>query len=335
MSDTREHPAEQVVRSRPRRWAFLAKPGWIAAVLGACAFAFACFFILAPWQFGRHSERSAQNTAVDASLTAPAVPVTELLSATAQPGEDDLWRVVTATGRFDPSRQVQVRLRQDSNGQPVSEVIAPFRLDSGEMLLVDRGYVSFADVQAGTPIAALPTGTVTISGRVQAEQTDPKNRQPLIVGDHIEAYAINLAAVSSPLTGGPDPSVAYLQGYIQLTSNSPAVLISIDLPQTDDGPFLSYALQWEAFGVIALIGMGVFIFREAFAPRPADDRDSGQERGPARDVEPVQPDGNDQPLAAGRADGTPVAVDRTPVAAGRQRRRAGRGGFDKSQLYDD
>ena len=55
--------------------------------------------------------------------------------------------MVTATGEFDPTRQVQVRLRQDANGNPVSEVIAPFRLASGQTLLVDRGYVSFADVQ--------------------------------------------------------------------------------------------------------------------------------------------------------------------------------------------
>ncbi|MEP6561721.1 MAG: SURF1 family cytochrome oxidase biogenesis protein [Nakamurella sp.] len=324
MSSTREHPDLQVTDPPPRRWAFLLKPGWIAAILAACAFSFACFVILAPWQFGRNTERSAQNTAVDASLNAPAVPVTDLLSPAGQPAVDALWRVVTATGQFDPSRQVQVRLRQDSNGQPVSEVIAPFLLDNGETLLVDRGYVSFADVQAGAPIAALPTGQVTISGRVQAEQTDPKNRQPLTVGDHIEAYAINVAAVSSPLTGGIDAGATYLQGYIQLTGNSPAVLISIDLPQTDDGPYLSYALQWEAFGVIALIGMGVFIFREAFSPRPPDDRDESTDPEDARPVRSTEPN-----LTAARQ---PAG---TSALAGREKRRASRDGFDKSQLYDD
>ncbi|MET0863577.1 MAG: SURF1 family cytochrome oxidase biogenesis protein [Nakamurella sp.] len=316
MSSTREHSAALVAQPAPRRWAFLAKPGWIAAILAACAFAGACFFILAPWQFNRHAERSAQNTAIDASLNAPPVAVTDLLSTTSQPADDSLWRVVTATGEFDPDRQVQVRLRQDANGQPVSEVIAPFRLISGETLLVDRGYVSFADVQSNAPIAPLPTGQVTISGRVQAEQTDPKDRQPLVVGDHIEAYAINVAAVSSPLTGGVDPAATYLHGYVQLTGNSPAVLISIDLPQTDDGPFLSYALQWEAFGVIALIGMGIFIFREAFAPRPPDDRDG---------IDQDQ-DGPGAP--------TPTEPAAVPVAAAQQRRRS-RDGFDRSQLYDD
>ena len=108
-----------------------------------------------------------------------------------------LWRVVTATGAFDPTRQVQVRLRQDSNGNPVSEVIAPFRLDSGQTLLVDRGYVSFADVRNGVPIAD-PAGRPGDDQRPGAGRAGrPVNRQPLAVGDHIEAYAINVGAVTS------------------------------------------------------------------------------------------------------------------------------------------
>ncbi len=176
MTNTRER-ANTTADDKPRRrWAFLASPGWIAAILAALAFAGACFWLLSPWQFNRNAERTAQNTAVDASIAAPAVPVTDLLTTAAQPPGDIAWRVVTATGEFDPTRQVQVRLRQDANGNPVSEVITPFRLTSGETLLVDRGYVSFADVRNDVAIAPLPTGQVTITGRVQDEQTDPSNR---------------------------------------------------------------------------------------------------------------------------------------------------------------
>ncbi len=71
--------------------------------------------------------------------------------------------------------------------------------------------------------------------------------------------------------GQADPPEVFLQGYVQLTADSPGVLTPIELPQTDSGPFLSYALQWAAFGVIALIGLGVFIYREAADPRPPDD----------------------------------------------------------------
>ena len=321
MSSTRERPTALQQGPRRRRWAFLIRPGWIGAILATIAFAATCFLLLAPWQFNRNAERTAQNTAVDAAINSPAVPVTDIMSTTRQPPEELAWHVVTASGRFDPTRQVQVRLRQDANGEPVSEVIAPFVLDSGDLLLVDRGYVSFADVRNNVALAALPTGPVTITGRVQDEQVDPSNRQPLVVGDHVEAYAINVAAI-----GGPAGSETFVNGYIQLTDSSPGVLTPIDLPQTDAGPFLSYALQWEAFGVIALIGMGVFIFREAFAPRPPDDRET-------------VPDAEDSG-AGTAAFGDEVVADVVTEEAGARRRtgrerRRSRDGFDRSQLYDD
>ena len=64
----------------------------IAVVLG---FAAACFLILAPWQFGRNAERSTQNDAVQAAVGAAAVPVTDLMSTTAEPPADAIWRPVT------------------------------------------------------------------------------------------------------------------------------------------------------------------------------------------------------------------------------------------------
>jgi len=341
MTSTREQQRPVDGRRPRRRWAFLAGPGWIAAILAALAFAAACFFILSPWQFGRNDERTAQNTAVDAAIRAPAAPVADLMSTAAQPPAENSWRVVTATGQFDPSRQVQVRLRQDANGNPVSEVIVPFLLDSGRSLLVDRGYVSFGDVHRDVPIAALPTGRVTISGRVQDEQVDPSNRQPLAVGDHIEAYAINVAAI-----GGPRPSETFVQGYIQLTDGSPGVLTPIELPQTDSGPFLSYALQWAAFGAIALIGIGVFIYREVVDPRPPDDREQPAPAGaypagagpagagpagagPAGATDPAR-----TAMSAKQPGPPPTAPPAPAVPAGRERRRRSRDGFDRSQLYD-
>jgi len=223
--------------------------------------------------------------------------------------------VVTASGEFDQSRQFYVRLRQDSAGQPVSEVIAPFRLDSGESLLVDRGYVSFGDVSRGVTIPALPAGQVTITGRVQQEQVDPANRSPVLVDGRVEAYAISSGSLTAAAelagTSGGSGTGDFLQGYIQLTANSPGVLTPIDLPQTDAGPFLSYALQWAAFGVIALIGLGVFLYREAFVPR--DDDLDPDERNPT-----------------GRNPEEPDPAEPQPAT-----RRRARDGFDRSQLYDD
>jgi len=323
----------------------------IAVVLG---FAAACFLILAPWQFGRNAERSAQNDAVQNAVTAAAVPVADLMSSAAEPAGDAIWRPVTATGVYEPDRQVYVRLRQDGGGNPVSEVIVPLLLADGTRLVVDRGYVSFSDVQEGVPLPALPAGTVTITGRVQADQTDPANRAAVQVDGRTEVYAINPAAVpeaGATATAGTGDGAAdadtFYRGYVQLAAQSPGSLGEIGLPQVDAGPFLSYALQWCAFGVIALIGLAVFIYRQATGGRPEDDHDwigrdeppAGQERdGPSDAAGARSPDAAAVPspadvdLSAGHGDGVRGSA---PGAAGRSRRRRSRDGFDRSQLYDE
>lgn len=287
--------------------AFLLRPGWIAVILAALAFAGACFFLLAPWQFGRNTERSAQNAAITASLTAPAVPVLDLMSGTAAPAESATWHVVTATGTFDPSRQVIVRLRQDAAGQPISEVVLPFRLTTGETLLVDRGSVSFLDDSNGVPIPDVPGGQVTITGRVQQDQLDPAHRPPVTDGGRVKVTEISARTIDEAF--GAQPGETFVGGFVQLTESSPGVLTPIDVPQTDAGPFLSYALQWEVFGVVALVGLAVFVVREFRDPRTDEDD---------------EPDGD-----------STVPVIPEPVPAGRGRRRRSRDGFDRSQLWDD
>jgi len=39
------------------------------------------------------------------------------------------------------------------------------------------------------------------------------------------------------------------------------------LPHLDAGPFLSYGIQWIAFGIVAPIGLGYFVYSELMARR--------------------------------------------------------------------
>ena len=45
------------------------------------------------------------------------------------------------------------------------------------------------------------------------------------------------------------------------------LLGAIPLPVLDAGPFLSYGIQWIAFGIIAPIGVGYFVYSEMKARR--------------------------------------------------------------------
>ena len=169
--------------TRARSWRFLARPGWVGGTLAAVAFAVVCWTVLAPWQFGRHAERSADNARIAAAATAAPRPVTERLSTTTPLNPSQTWQPVTATGVFEPENEVYVRLRQDAAGRPASEVLVPLRLADGNALLVDRGYVTVADLGAGLPVPPPPAGEVTVTGRLQPFQPDPLARQSSTAAD--------------------------------------------------------------------------------------------------------------------------------------------------------
>ncbi len=300
------------------RFRFLLRPGWLGAVAGALAFTAACWLILAPWQFSRSAQNSAANHLIDAALNSTAVPVRQYLSTDRQPATSDTYQKVTATGVFDADHVYYVRLRQDGQGNPVSEVVLPMRLTDGTILLVDRGYRSFGDIKAGVPLPPVPAGTVTVTGRVQQDQTDPSHRPPGFRDNLYQAYAVNADALAGmDGTVGRDGDV--LQGYIQLVAGSPGVLAEIGMPQTSVGPYFSYALQWCAFGGMAILAIAYFVFREATDPRGPDERDVAY---PKRSGYPDEV--------------TSVSVESSPPPSPPQvkPRRAARDGFDRSQLYD-
>jgi cytochrome oxidase assembly protein ShyY1 len=236
-----------------RRLRFLLQPGWIALVVGVIIFSGACFWILSPWQFGRNAERSAQNSEVTSAVDDSAVPLRQLVPVGIEPAARDDWREVTLSGSFQPTGETVARLRQVQD-QPAYEILTPFRTDDGRIMLVDRGWVSPNNGQVPA-YAPAPTGHFTLTARLHPEESNP-HRPPLTEQGHREVYSINTTVVSNVTGLSVDP------GYFTLVSGQPGVLNELPLPQVDSGPFLSYALQWIVFGVMALFGLGYFTRRE-------------------------------------------------------------------------
>ncbi|RKT52720.1 cytochrome oxidase assembly protein ShyY1 [Saccharothrix australiensis] len=230
---------------------FLLRPGWLALTLAVWVFAGACFTLLAPWQFSRDREREAQNDAVTASVRADPVPVESVLD---QPNAANEWRLVSLTGRYLPEGQAVARLRT-VQGEAASEVLTPFALAGGPTVLVDRGYVRPVNGLKVPDLKPVPEGTVTIIARVRAGESD--DRDAIERDGHREVYAINPAVVARA-TG-----IDLRPGYFELTEGQPGVEGALPLPRLDAGPFFSYALQWIAFGAMALAGWLYFTVREA------------------------------------------------------------------------
>lgn len=238
-----------------RRFTFLFKPQWLALYVVVFAFAYLCFTVLAPWQLGKNTTTSRENTQISDSLSQAPVPATTFLPEqdSAAPGAQ--WRQVTATGRYQGDAQVLARLRV-IEGNPAYEVLVPFHVDGGPTVLVNRGFVKPDKGTAVPDFAAPPTETVTITARLRDSEAVAVGKDPFTEAGVRQVYSISTGQIAQ-VTGVP------LAGsYLQLVDGQPGGLGVISLPHLDAGPFLSYGIQWIAFGIIAPIGVGYFVFAE-------------------------------------------------------------------------
>ncbi len=248
---------------------FLLRPGWIALTVGVLAFAFACAYLLAPWQFHRSTQRDAANAALQNALTRAPVARGELVAPGAEPSPAVRWRQVSVTGTYLGVGEVLVRLRS-IDGAAASEVLTPLRTPSGETLLIDRGYLrAAAGSSAALVVPPAPSGTVTVVG-YQLLDEPASDRAAIDEGGRRQVYAANAAQIAAT-TGVP-----VAPGYVQLLAGAPGVLTPVPLPQLDPNSSYSYAWQWMIFGVMA-VGAWFYFVRLEYRTRrdgPVEDRGS-------------------------------------------------------------
>ncbi|MEV6769784.1 SURF1 family cytochrome oxidase biogenesis protein [Nocardia sp. NPDC051030] len=261
-----------------RRFTFLLRPSWVILAVIVAGFAYLCFTVLAPWQLGKNTSTSERNQRISDSVDAAPVDVTTMLGGS---GKDTEWRRVTADGTYVPDSTVLVRLRHLEEA-PAFAVLAAFRLDDGRTLLVDRGLVAAINGSRPPQIPAAPTGIQHIEARVRASEGIIDSKPPMTEDGYRQVYSVDTQQLStvlaSPLT--PIPTSAR-GGYLQLDQNQPGAFTPVPLPQLDAGPYLSYGLQWLAFGIMAPLGLGYFIYAEIRARR--------RERAESPEAQPTSP----------------------------------------------
>ena len=247
------------------RLTFLLRPGWIALALVVVAFTYLCFTVLAPWQLGKNTRTSRENQQIEYSLSTPPVPLKTILPQQDSSAPNEQWRRVTATGHYLPDVQVLARLRV-VDGDQAFEVLAPFAVDDGPTVLVDRGYVRPEPGSHVPEFPRPPQQAVALTARLRDSEPRLKDKEPFSRDGVQQVYSINTDQVSTltkvPLAGS----------YLQLVENQPGGLGLIGVPNLDAGPFLSYGIKWISFGILAPIGLGYFAFSEIRARRREADQ---------------------------------------------------------------
>ncbi|WKD60703.1 SURF1 family protein [Corynebacterium ciconiae DSM 44920] len=250
---------------KPGLKAFL-NPGWVIAAVLVVGFTYLAIAVLAPWQLGKNSDTNERNEQLDAAFAVQPVDFAELADDSGRIDPSDEWHRAILRGHYVPEHEVLLRMRPVGGG-PAFNALTPFELDSGEIVLVNRGYVPARNTEV-PPIAPAPSGEVTLTTHVRVDEPTP-TQAPMNDQGYEQVWGINTEQISE-LTGLP-----LAHDFVQLTADQPGVLTAQPLPAKESGPYLSYGLQWIAFGIMAPLALGYFVFAE-LRERRRDEEDMAQ-----------------------------------------------------------
>jgi cytochrome oxidase assembly protein ShyY1 len=233
---------------RTRRW-----QGFTALVIVSIM----GFGLLSWWQWSRAEERRADRIAIEVSISDP-----QQLSRAIDADDLVSFAPVAVSGTFRNEYSVLVRKRplEGSNGL---WVMTPFQTTDGSQIWLLRGWTPAASSATGViEVPDAPGGVVNITAAIRTpEGTDPVSGLPQGQVPGIDPKVL------------PDTGSTTAQNFLHLmkTSAPEENLLSVPLPEVDEGQNISYAIQWILFALVAAVGWFYFLRREAKEDRESVD----------------------------------------------------------------
>lgn len=231
--------------------------GWLALVV---AFSIACVF-LSTWQFDRRQQALDAMDQVAINYDAPIVDLKSIAELDSFDASDE-WRQVRMSGSYLNEKSVLVRNRP-LNGQAGFLQLVPFKLDSGEIVAVERGWLAVtSDYEAPSSPPQPSTSRQVVIGHVRpSEPTLDRSAPPG------QLATVNIEALVESQKLGEQ---VYKKLYVRMQSESVSVAenpVQLKRPVITEGNHLSYALQWILFALMAITALiwGVKKEREAQA----------------------------------------------------------------------
>jgi len=258
-----------------RRWSARAVAGTavLLAVVAACV-------RLGFWQLDRLQQRRALNAHVAARLQAPALPGAGALADTA----GSLFRHLELSGRYDHPRSIVIPGRS-LQGVPGVHLLTPLVVGPHEAVLVNRGWVPAADGATipldSFPVLPLGGQEVRVSGLLLPLPVSSRPAAAAGAGDsgfRRVWYHLNQRALQAQFPY----HLAAAQLQLLPAAGETGFPTRLPPPELNEGPHLSYAIQWFSFALIGIIGWFALVFRsrrggeavgaELLAERPPADR---------------------------------------------------------------
>ncbi|MGI8880407.1 MAG: SURF1 family protein [Jatrophihabitans sp.] len=268
----------------------LRKPRYIA--LGAVMVLVAAICLGAgTWQVFRFKQKHNANHLLRHNARAAVAALPDILATTTAPNgkqraADGQFRRVTAIGSYDLAHQFLARERTVDSTVGFL-VVTPLRTTAGPTLLVVRGFIT-ADGNRPTAVAAPPTGTVTVTARVEP---------PELRNDRFGESEPGQVSAINPISAADRLGTSVYDGYAELLDKQPGVAGLTPIPDPDlsnpaggavEPQHIAYILQWYLFALLALAAPLVMARAESRdpdeAPSTVDEIDEPQVR-PARTPE--------------------------------------------------
>ncbi|WP_293818845.1 SURF1 family protein [uncultured Corynebacterium sp.] len=282
-------------------WRNFLTPGWVITAILVLAFTYAAFSFLAPWQLGKNKDKNAFNQRLEQSLQTDPAPITNVIPGDGESvGVEKEWTRVALQGHFLPDQEVLLRNRPVESAHSYQS-LTPFRLDSGQTVLVHRGWVAVEGDGAAPRLKRPPGGDVKVTGFIRMSEAVP-DAKPTESQGYTQVTGMSTKQISEVT----DEDLA--ADYVQLDSESvdrlngmagdggdgsggdgadggadsgdagsdagasggagsgddgdAPDLQALPLPHLDGGTNLSYGIQWIAFGILAPVGLGWFVYAE-------------------------------------------------------------------------
>lgn len=225
----------------------LTKPRWIALTAFLLIMIY-LFIRLSDWQFDRYNQRIVDNEITTTALSSEPINLTDLSQLSVLKD----WKKVSIKGEFIDSDAKLLR-RQYLDSSLGFGVITPLKLDNGQVILVNRGWIPIAESSTSQQqIPTSPQGEVALIGYVQTIRDTKNEPQDLPLNQINYLNSTNFS--SQPLS----------TTYLQLASMTPMdnQVAIIPLPELSNGPHFSYAIQWILFALMLPIGWYVLLKNE-------------------------------------------------------------------------
>lgn len=290
--------------SKRSGWRNFLTPGWVITAILVLAFTYAAFSFLAPWQLGKNKDKNAFNQRLEQSLQTAPAPITDVIPSDGESvGVEKEWTRVSLQGQFLPNKEVLLRNRPVESAHSY-QALTPFRLDGGQTVLVHRGWVAVEGDGAAPRLKDAPDGKVKVTGFIRMSEAVPEAK-PTESQGYTQVTGMSTKQISEAT--GEDLAA----DYVQLDSESvdrlngmaggdAPDLQALPLPHLDGGTNLSYGIQWIAFGILAPVGLGWFVYAEMRERR----REREESAEVARLNAQITDGAGDGDAGAGAADGT-------------------------------